>query len=180
MWESATYEPRNGDPAKALQNGELKFLAQGERMGGEWVLVRLPKKPKDRIENWLLIKHRDAFAEADDSLARRYKTSIVSARDREDVEAGRAARKAKAKPAPPAFRPPCLCESAKTVPSDAGWLYEMKYDGYRLQIAVAAGAARPSTPAPGWTGASASPASSRRRGASLQDRAARRRGRGVQ
>ena len=141
LWESATYEPRNGDPAKALKNGELKFLAQGERMGGEWVLVRLPKKPKDNNENWLLIKHRDAFAEDDDSLARRYQTSIVSARDREDVEAGRAARKAKPKPAPPAFRPPCLCESAKTVPSDAGWLYEMKYDGYRLQIAVAGGGA---------------------------------------
>lgn len=140
LWESTTYEPLNGDPAKALQNGEIKFLAQGERMAGEWVLVRL--KDEGTHENWLLIKHRDAFAEQDDSLARRFETSVVSARDRADVEAGRAPQKVKGKAEPPAFRPPNLCESAKSVPTDKGWLYELKYDGYRLQIAMGGGAAR--------------------------------------
>jgi bifunctional non-homologous end joining protein LigD len=42
---------------QALKKGELKFLLQGEKLEGGFVLVRL----KDE-KNWLLIKHKDEYA----------------------------------------------------------------------------------------------------------------------
>ena len=145
LWEATTYEPLNGDPAAALAKGEIKFRSHGERLRGEWALVRM--KTQDKRENWLLIKERDAFAEADDSLASRYRSSLVSGRDRAAIEAGaEPVRKSKlprrsTRPAP-AFVPPMLCESVEAPPAGAGWLAEMKYDGYRLQIAVGGGGER--------------------------------------
>ena len=94
LWESTTYSPLNGDPAEAVAKGEIKFLAHGERMRGGWVLVRM--KTREKRENWLLIKERDAYAESDDSLATRYPTSIATGRDRAAIARG-AAPKAKTK-----------------------------------------------------------------------------------
>ncbi len=42
----------------------------------------------------------------------------------------------------PAFVPPQLCGQADAPPEGADWLYEMKYDGYRLQLSCAGGEAR--------------------------------------
>ena len=46
------------------------------------------------------------------------------------------------KAALPAFRPVQLATLVDTVPPGNGWLHEMKYDGYRLLIAVGGGEAR--------------------------------------
>ncbi|MFC0104398.1 DNA ligase D [Sphingopyxis terrae] len=46
------------------------------------------------------------------------------------------------KAAPPPFRPVQLARLVDTVPAGAGWLHEMKYDGYRLLIALGGGEAR--------------------------------------
>lgn len=43
---------------------------------------------------------------------------------------------------PPPFRPLQLATLVDTVPTGAGWLHEMKYDGYRLLLAVGGGEAR--------------------------------------
>lgn len=43
---------------------------------------------------------------------------------------------------PPAFRSLQLATLVDTVPSGSGWFHEMKYDGYRLLIAVGGGEAR--------------------------------------
>src|ERR1700712_4767217 len=37
----------------------------------------------------------------------------------------------------PSFRPPQLATLSRHVPTGDGWLFEMKYDGYRVQAAVA-------------------------------------------
>jgi bifunctional non-homologous end joining protein LigD len=148
LWESATYAPANGDPAEALKKGEIKFVAHGERMRGGWVLVRM--KGKEKRENWLLIKERDEYAESDDSLATRFPDGVRSHLTREQIEggarsgvwSGRSGRKAGAGAALPAFVEPQLCETAKTPPEGKGWLAEMKYDGYRLQVAIGGGEVR--------------------------------------
>jgi bifunctional non-homologous end joining protein LigD len=44
--------------------------------------------------------------------------------------------------APPAFRPVQLATLVDTVPGGSGWLHEMKYDGYRLLVAIGGGEAR--------------------------------------
>ncbi len=60
--------------------------------------------------------------------------------------AGKTTRKApaRAKPAPaamPDFIEPQLCYSVERPPSGAGWLHEIKFDGYRVQLRVAGGKA---------------------------------------
>ncbi len=99
LWESTTYSPLNGDPAQALAKGEIKFEAHGERMRGGWVLVKM--RTREKRENWLLIKERDAFVEKDDSLATRYPDSIATGRDRETIAQGAAPKAKKATKKPP-------------------------------------------------------------------------------
>ena len=55
-------------PQAALEAGNLKFELDGERLHGSWVLVRMKNDHSGgkRI-NWLLIKHRDAFARPGDA-----------------------------------------------------------------------------------------------------------------
>ena len=43
--------------------------------------------------------------------------------------------------APPLFVPPQLCRSVDRPPSGEGWVHEIKFDGYRMQLRVAAGKA---------------------------------------
>jgi bifunctional non-homologous end joining protein LigD len=43
---------------------------------------------------------------------------------------------------PPPFRPPQKATLVDYVPSGSGWLHEMKYDGYRCQLAVGGGRAK--------------------------------------
>lgn len=168
LWEYTTYTPINGDPGKAIDKGEIKFEAHGARMRGRWVLVRM--KTKEKRENWLLIKERDEFVEEDDGLVSRFPDSVKTERSREEIEQGKAGRLPSSSPlegeergggsgsrarspdplpsrgrgagALPAFIPPQLCGQAETPPEGADWLYEMKYDGYRLQLAVAGEEAR--------------------------------------
>jgi bifunctional non-homologous end joining protein LigD len=57
----------------ALARGELKFRLRGRKLSGSWVLVRT------RNRQWLLIKHRDRFASAEDVTVTR-PLSVVSRR----------------------------------------------------------------------------------------------------
>jgi len=149
LWEDATYEPLNGDPERALAKGKLEFFARGARMRGRWALIAM--KRRDKAENWLLIKERDEFAETDESLAARFDTSVASGRTREEIErGGPSRRRAEQRTAPrqparaptPAFMPPQLCETDDAPPQGDDWLFEMKYDGYRLELATGAAGAK--------------------------------------
>ncbi len=57
-WDRGTWQPI-GDAEAGLRNGELKFHLNGGRLNGGFVLVRLKPRPKERGENWLLIKEHD-------------------------------------------------------------------------------------------------------------------------
>lgn len=65
VWDSGLYiavdadlQPLTGRQAlQWLKKGELKFLLEGKKLEGGFVLVRL----KDE-KNWLLIKHKDEYA----------------------------------------------------------------------------------------------------------------------
>src|SRR5271170_1895726 len=64
LWDRGYWAPEDGfgDVGHALEKGELKFVMEGERMHGGWVLVRLRNDTKSKRHNWLLIKHRDEAA----------------------------------------------------------------------------------------------------------------------
>jgi len=70
IWDSGTYEPLDNDSKlsdekellKELHAGSLKFILHGKKLKGEFALVKM----KNTEENsWLLIKHKDDFAERD-------------------------------------------------------------------------------------------------------------------
>ena len=165
LWDRGPCEILS-DPREGFAKGVLKLRLQGQRMKGDWALVRLKTRAGDKRENWLLLKDRDAFAEDDDSLADRFASSVASWRTRAQIAAGETPRpgagpkaakggslpQAKTKPQEhaqqsaqqnaPRFVPPQLCEARASAPKGADWLHEMKYDGYRMQIVLERGRAR--------------------------------------
>ena len=64
LWDRGYWAPEPGvDVAKALKKGELKFVLQGDRLKGGFVLVRMARdRDGGKRTNWLLIKHHDDFA----------------------------------------------------------------------------------------------------------------------
>ncbi|MDT7935258.1 MAG: DNA ligase D [Sphingomonadaceae bacterium] len=91
LWDRGTWEPLPGkDPAKTLEEGHLHFTLHGERMRGEWILIRLKPRLKERQESWLLRKVADEHAGGD--LAAEFQTSVTTGRTTEEIAAEAAAR----------------------------------------------------------------------------------------
>jgi bifunctional non-homologous end joining protein LigD len=65
VWDHGTWTPEVPDVNAALEKGDLKFTLHGAKLKGSWVLVRTRGFGGKR-SSWLLIKHRDRFAAAED------------------------------------------------------------------------------------------------------------------
>ena len=63
LWDRGYWAPEKGFEkiAAVLAKGELKFVMEGERMHGSFVLVRTKRDSRGKA-SWLLIKHRDEAA----------------------------------------------------------------------------------------------------------------------
>ncbi len=170
LWDRGAWEPVGGkDPAKTIEEGHVHVILHGERMNGEWLLVRMKPRPGEKRENWLLRKVEDRYAGVSGGLVDTALTSVASGRTMVQIaggddpvwhsDAGKAkadpkAANAPGKPPPksrtarkdigkfPAFRDVQLATLVDHVPPGPGWLHEMKYGGYRALIAVAGGRAR--------------------------------------
>jgi bifunctional non-homologous end joining protein LigD len=65
IWDNGQWEfiEPGDDPVAALKSGKLTFRMHGKKMFGEWALVRIKGRGQsDRGNEWLLLKHRDEFA----------------------------------------------------------------------------------------------------------------------
>jgi len=183
LWDDGTWAPVPGKSAKDLEKGHLHFVVDGLRMKGEWLLIRLKPRGKERNVNWLLRKVADQYVGGSDDLVDGALTSVKTGRTMQEIASGKAkkelaswkklrsapaskvaagepatspkptpARVAGAKPSVrrpkpitgtmPDFRPPQLCTLVDSVPTGSGWIHEVKYDGYRAEIAVAGGKAK--------------------------------------
>lgn len=146
LWDKGTWKPVPGKSARDLDKGHLHFTLEGERMKGEWLLVRLKTKPGEKSENWLLRKVEDDQAGRGDKLVDEGLTSVVSGRSMDDIARGRPARAnmavGKAKGNLPKFRKPQLATLTDHVPTGNNWIHEVKYDGYRCLLAIGGGEAR--------------------------------------
>ncbi len=153
LWDRGIWAPAEGKSASDLEKGHLHFTLDGERMKGEWLLIRLKPKGNQSRENWLLRKLQDEHAEPGDTLVERALTSIETGRSMAEIAAGSAARgddfvetmeevkpvkkRKQRKSAPlPKFRKPQLATLADNVPTGNDWLHEIKFDGYRILIAA--------------------------------------------
>jgi len=90
LWDRGYWQPLPGlDPRAGLRRGELKFALQGERLRGQWVLIRMRSQGERRV-NWLLIKHRDPAADpARAAQLLLEDRSVASARTLAQIAAGR-------------------------------------------------------------------------------------------
>jgi len=149
IWDEGKWMPV-GDPRKGYRNGHLKFDLQGVKMQGRWALIRLKGKESDKQPPWLLIKDRDAFArpEREFSVVDEMPDSVVPLRaakapspDRSEDQPEPSADGERTLPGVaadlPAHLKPQLATLVDGVPHHApDWLYEMKFDGYRLVVRI--------------------------------------------
>lgn len=66
VWDFGDWQPL-GDADRQLEKGDLKFILNGTKLKGKWVLVRM-RRNLDRSgkPNWLLIKERDEYVQPED------------------------------------------------------------------------------------------------------------------
>ncbi|MGX1100371.1 non-homologous end-joining DNA ligase [Amorphus sp. MBR-141] len=186
LWDHGPFVAE-GDPAKAVKDGKLALTLSGQRLKGDFALVRMANRQKrdNGRENWLLIKKDDATASTTDDV-QGADWSVTTGRSMEEIAEGAAPKKRKARqrsaarlaaskadaieaaPAerskrrksspsnaataaksekrsqgkPPAFVAPQLATLTEAPPEGDGWLYETKFDGYRMIAACDHGSVR--------------------------------------
>src|SRR6186713_2388073 len=92
LWDRGLWAPEGDASAEQqLRKGELKFVMEGQRMHGSWVLVRMKgDRYGGKRNNWLLIKQRDAAAvEGKTDALMEEDRSVASGRKMADIEAGK-------------------------------------------------------------------------------------------
>ncbi|MGV3742933.1 MAG: non-homologous end-joining DNA ligase, partial [Burkholderiaceae bacterium] len=153
IWDSGYWEPV-GDAAAGYRAGKLKFRLYGEKLQGGWTLVKTRLRGGSDKPQWLLIKERDEAALAD-SPPREVPSTAKKAEKHADSAAssGKKASSLRASKPPRAranasIDPSNVTNAVKTAlpstinaqlaslvdsaPRDGEWMYEIKYDGYRI------------------------------------------------
>lgn len=108
---------------EGLEKGKLSFFLRGHKLKGSWALVKIQKKDND----WLLIKHRDEYAQPGNDILKMEDPPISSLTPLDPAEVPGAIA------APfPASMSPMLAHLADAPFSNPQWIFEPKLDGYRL------------------------------------------------
>jgi bifunctional non-homologous end joining protein LigD len=87
LWDKGAWEPIPGKSADDLEEGHLHFILHGERMKGEWLLVRMKGRPGEKRENWLLRKISDEAAGGSGALVEKELTSVLTGRTMAEIAA---------------------------------------------------------------------------------------------
>ncbi|MCU1260395.1 MAG: dependent ligase, partial [Bryobacterales bacterium] len=147
LWDRGTYELIGDLPARdQIARGDLKFRLFGEKLKGEFALVKMHGRGKGN--EWLLLKKKDAEArpgwDVEDS-ARSVKTGRSQEEIAKDLPAKALSAKGEAKsskPVPkktarqgsdpmPGFFKPMAAVLAAHPPTGPEWVLEIKWDGVR-------------------------------------------------
>jgi bifunctional non-homologous end joining protein LigD len=134
------------DPIAGLAKGKLLFDLRGYKLRGRWTLVKIKKAERE----WLLIKERDAHVRDPGSEFPEH--SVLSGLTVEELTVGhdRAAGvrdRIRALGAPAGDVQPdgahlMLAETSAEAFDRDGWVFEIKYDGYRMLAEGGAGEGR--------------------------------------
>ena len=161
IWDRGTWHPE-GDPRDGYRKGLLKFRLDGLKLRGNWMLVRMHRRGEESGDNWLLLKERDQEARRGEAgaIVERLPNSAASGLSVEAVAASApriwqsnrkramsgewralaphhsplttASVPGAVKAAQPDWIAPQLATLVDRMPGDDGWIYEIKYDGYRI------------------------------------------------
>ena len=113
------------------------FLKAGV-LKGNGLLIRLKDKAGKTKDNWLLLKEKDEYAKTETGISD-FTTSIRTGRTMAEIEAGK--EKGFIKNPFDSARVQ-LAKLVSEIPGDDNWIYEMKYDGYRILAFVEGNSAR--------------------------------------
>jgi bifunctional non-homologous end joining protein LigD len=152
LWDRGTYELLGDAPAKEqLARGDFKFRLHGEKLKGEFAIVRMKNRGKGN--EWLLLKKKsDEFADPDWDIEQ-HSRSVLTSRTQEeiarDMPAASVAQRSKrsfpkgaVKAAMPTNVTPMKGVLGDSLPRGPEWLYEIKWDGVRAICFVENGAVR--------------------------------------
>jgi len=158
IWDKGVWIPLE-DPRKGYRDGKLKFELRGHKLRGHWTLVRMKGRGNGRQDPWLLIKERDSEAKpsGEYSVVDEMPDSVQGLEDRPAIAApARAAPAAtRAVSGPPAGArkaalpdalQPELATLVDELPKDPDhWIFEIKFDGYRMLTRAERGKVRLTT-----------------------------------
>jgi len=164
VWDRGVWIPQ-GDVHEAYEKGRLKFELRGEKLAGLWNLVRTHMPGKQ--EQWFLIKHQDdaARSESEYDVVQAEPDSVLSDRTIVPKRRGKAAAAKPVKQPEEPAKPKSTKKTGKTTLSgavaapipetlkpelatlvestpDGDWLYEIKFDGYRVMARIENGDVR--------------------------------------
>ena len=148
VWDRGLWVPLE-DPVEGLEQGKLLFDFKGYKLRGTWTLVRTKRPREKRPGNqWLLIKKTDGFADPGGEHPPP-ETSVLSGMTIEELRAGPergrqlsaaiAEAGAEVRDIDAHTVQPMLCTPRKRPFSDRDWVFELKYDGYRLLASARGG-----------------------------------------
>ncbi len=151
LFDEGTWEPQQ-DPSP----DSIKMILHGKRLQGKWALVKMKGK-SDQDNLWLLLKEKDQYAKEKDDLGE-IRTSIRSGRTMDEIsmegnipvedkkstkrgsnETSIVENKTKKNKTPDSIgelpfdeTQVQLAKLTDKVPLGESWVYELKYDGYRI------------------------------------------------
>ncbi|MGH7196751.1 MAG: DNA ligase D [Candidatus Saccharimonadales bacterium] len=136
IWDEGSYVARKGDPAdsektlrKELKKGHLTFILHGKKLKGEFALIKMHNATDE--DAWLLVKKGDEFAskeditKQDESVKSHKKVDELGAKNKLP-DLSDYPKKAKLW-----MVKPMLCTLVEEPFDRVGWLFEIKWDGYR-------------------------------------------------
>ncbi|NRR29643.1 DNA ligase D [Oxalobacteraceae bacterium] len=140
IWDKGTWQPL-GDPRKGYADGNLKFELHGHKLRGKWVLVRM-KGRGEKQQPWLLIKEKDEYTRPADefSVVDEMPDSVKTLAEPAPQAKRKSKPESKLKPArgqakvalPESLSPQLATLVDKPPSSPEDWLFEIKFDGYRM------------------------------------------------
>jgi bifunctional non-homologous end joining protein LigD len=155
-WDRGLFRPLV-DPAQGMQDGEIKFELYGYKLRGAFTLVHTGKGKRGRqsgrgSNDWLLIKKRDEPTEQWLATGQPLsEASVLSGLTIDELFAGAPRHReviaelpgfgAPKKTIAPGSIEPMLCQTADAAFSSPDWVFELKYDGFRMMAYGGAGQA---------------------------------------
>src|SRR5690349_1040052 len=133
LWDRGTYEwATEKAPEEQWKAGDLKFRLHGQKLAGEFALVRTDRsKGKD----WLLIKKKDFAVREGWDPESDTRSVLQGPAELSSIEGA-------VKAEMPSSLEPMLATLGTAIPSGTDWLYEVKWDGYRALCFFSAGKIR--------------------------------------